>query len=158
MTTKFFSLLLRDTTHLLRPSFVVLSPDIHSGRSASPSGYLDESFLNSHPCSAALLALSDLSKLFENIRQPEQIDKPTKAYNPTALKLTFYSAHILSTPVAMFNVLADELMTRSRKIETESVPVMEKVEHKGTLTKKLPSSLSDGGIKPLIEDISEATP
>ena len=158
MTAQSLSVLLRDTAHLLLPSqVIVLPPQTDTPEPVSLN--LEESFLGAHPSSTAILALSDLSKLFETVRPSQlQTDNSTNATVPNhiTLKLTFYAAHILSTPIAILTTLADELMARSRKVETEAVLVTGAVDTERPLTKHRPSTVPDCGTTSLIEDISTA--
>ncbi|KAG6813874.1 hypothetical protein H0H92_006281 [Tricholoma furcatifolium] len=93
-----FAVLLKDAARLLRPLPVTSVP-------ASPPSrdYFDPT---NHPHSNAVLALSDLTKLFEGT------SKGVKKSHVTQ-KLLFYAAHILSTPSEILGVITEELVDRS---------------------------------------------
>jgi hypothetical protein len=116
-------MLLFDVARLLRPALVTLSqPTPASGSQMLASVDVDESLLDSHPSCNTILFLSDLCKIFETV------DKNTlsKGQNHITLKLTFYAAHILSTPATILNFLAEELVTQSRVENEAALPRMVK--------------------------------
>ena len=110
MTNELFSLLLRDAAHLLTPIFVTELTT--SPGSSARSGAVTRS----HPHSMAILALSDLHDMF-------LIDcghkEPTGRLrgNHITHKLTFYAAHILSTPSVILRTLVQEMIHKAEMIE-----------------------------------------
>ncbi|KAI0785209.1 hypothetical protein C8Q75DRAFT_723127 [Abortiporus biennis] len=94
------SILLHDTSRLIRPLSVTVLP--------APS--TESSSLTSHPSSNTILALSDLSTLFQSNKSTHHI----------AHKLTFYAATILSTSTMVLRLLADELEMRSEAMKSEA--------------------------------------
>lgn len=101
MAPPFFALLMRDAARLLRPSSVV--PLV----STEPT----ESFAD-HPSASALLALSDVSGLFERL-------ETSSTPHPVSAKLAFYAARVVSTPTYILAALADEAMARAGLVEQE---------------------------------------
>lgn len=108
MTPSFFALLMRDASRLLRPSIV--TPLSSQSPSASTEG---SPSLDDHPCSQAILALSDVSSLFAEPTFP----KPGP--NPASAKLAFYAARLVSTPTYILKALADEASIRASLMERE---------------------------------------
>ncbi|KAG6890083.1 hypothetical protein C0995_012032 [Termitomyces sp. Mi166 len=98
VSSELFAVLLKDAAHLICPLPVTAVP-LGSG----PEGYFD---VPSHPHLNVVLALSDLAKLLER-----PINGTKKSH--VTYKLLFYAAHVLSTPPAIFRVLAEELTERS---------------------------------------------
>lgn len=99
MTASFLAMLLRDTGQLLRPQLVTASPAADGVR------------WTDHPHRLAILVLSDLSELFQS---------PGGRPNHVTHKLLFYAAHILSTPSPLLADLSNEIMERSRILESEA--------------------------------------
>ncbi|KAG6909351.1 hypothetical protein DXG01_000951 [Tephrocybe rancida] len=97
--SRLFSVLLKDTACLTRPSAVTTFQ-----AAAQPC---DEEYDTvSHPHSNIVLALSDLTTLFSD---PSAGGKKTHVSH----KLFFYAVHILSTPTAILRAIADELTAHS---------------------------------------------
>jgi hypothetical protein len=77
---------------------------------------------SSHPNILAILALSDLLKVFGLVGPRKTAsDKTESRQNHVTLKLSFYVAQILSTPPAILGRIADEILARSQLIEQEAV-------------------------------------
>ena len=96
------SLLLRDAAQLLRPRVVtVVSPSTGA--------------LESHPKASSILMLSDLLKLFQPVGRPKQGSNSVRQ-NHVTMKLSFYVAHILSTPSAILSSLCDEIVAQSNTV------------------------------------------
>lgn len=101
MTPAFFALLMRDAAKLLQPATVVAL--------SAPTGQrLDE-----HPSANALLALSDISTVFQLYAS-----KKTST-NPTVAKLAFYAARIVNTPSSVLIALSSEAIARAKLVERE---------------------------------------
>jgi len=65
--------------------------------------------------------LSDLCKLFEPVGLPKQgSDVVVPRQNHVTLKISFYAAHILSTPTTILSGLSDEIVERSNVVEQEA--------------------------------------
>jgi hypothetical protein len=78
--------------------------------------------LDSHPRIFSILMLSDLFKLFEPLGLRESLSEATgPRQNHVALKISFYAAHILSTPSAILRDVSDEVVARSKIVEKEAV-------------------------------------
>ncbi|RPD65186.1 hypothetical protein L226DRAFT_501974 [Lentinus tigrinus ALCF2SS1-7] len=107
MDSKFFSLLLQDTAHLLRPAKMA----VISSASDDPGQNLED-----HRSANALRVLSDLAVLFGERGTTNINAKP----NHVVHKLMFYAAYVLSTPAPMLRVLADEATLRAKTLESES--------------------------------------
>jgi len=103
MRTDYFSILLRDAACLLRPASVTVLPPECTGAASLN--------VNSHPHGKAILALSDISKLFKDASEGQHI----------RMKLLFYAAHVLCTPSAVLCAVADETVARSMTIGHEAV-------------------------------------
>jgi hypothetical protein len=75
--------------------------------------------LDSHPQRLALLAISDLIRLFETYQAGSNAEiRPSN--NHITHKLTFYAAHLLSTPSHRFATLAEESLIFSRHLQIEA--------------------------------------
>ncbi|KAI0684010.1 hypothetical protein BC835DRAFT_1392190 [Cytidiella melzeri] len=110
MVPAFFALLIRDAARLLRPQPVVFLPEASSGLGLK---------LNDHPCSNALLALSDVSSLFQSSpRGVANTLKPSPP-DPTVAKLAFYAARIITTSTSVLRSLCDEALARADLLERE---------------------------------------
>ncbi len=114
MDAKFFSLLLQDTAHLLRPTklAVVASND--------PAPNLED-----HRSANTLRVFSDLAALFGEpasstpAQGAHSTTKGSKT-NHVVHKLMFYAAYVVGTPAPMLRVLADEATMRAKTLENES--------------------------------------
>ncbi|RDX50264.1 hypothetical protein OH76DRAFT_1555794 [Lentinus brumalis] len=114
MDAKFFSLLLQDTAHLLRPTklAVIASND--------PALNLED-----HRSANALRVFSDLAALFGEPAASTPAEgghsttRGTKT-NHVVHKLMFYAAYVVGTPAPMLRVLADEATMRAKTLENES--------------------------------------
>lgn len=122
MTPHLFALLMRDAARLLRPAAVV------SLSTAPPDTSASE--IDQHPSISALLALSDLSSLFQS-QQANRNSSKRSPPDPCTAKLTFYAARIIHTPTYIMNALCNEAMARASLVEREglqeqgSVPLVE---------------------------------
>ena len=123
MNSQFFSLLLKDTSLLLRPATMIIVPDRASALTAVE--------LETHPSANALRVLSDLAGFFsgdsrmvdpEAGRHPEASSRPKSKAKPNYVvhKLAFYAAYVLGTPSPMLRMLADEAMMRAKMLENEA--------------------------------------
>ena len=110
MTPTLFALLMSDAAKLLRPLSVVALSNSSGAQ------------LNEHPSVNALLALSDVSAIFQS--RSSETPKPSKKapLNPTVAKLTFYAARIFNTPTSVLSALSNEAAARADLIEREGVP------------------------------------
>jgi hypothetical protein len=71
----------------------------------------------------SVLMLSDLFKLFEPARRPNRGPNPSvQRQNHITMKISFYAAHILSTPSTILSGLSDEILARSNLIKQELFP------------------------------------
>ncbi|KAG5353567.1 hypothetical protein C0989_005540 [Termitomyces sp. Mn162] len=104
VSSDLFAILLKDTTHMVCP----LPVTAVALRSESEE-YFD---VASHPHLNLVLALSDLTKLF-------QCPTTGAKKSHVTYKLLFYAAHILSTPSDTLRVLAEELAERSAAYQTD---------------------------------------
>ncbi|KAG5727144.1 Zinc finger HIT domain-containing protein 2 [Termitomyces sp. T112] len=104
VSSDLFAILLKDTTHMVCP----LPVTAVALRSESEE-YFD---VASHPHLNLVLALSDLTKLF-------QCPTTDAKKSHVTYKLLFYAAHILSTPSDTLRVLAEELAERSAAYQTD---------------------------------------
>ncbi|EPQ56637.1 hypothetical protein GLOTRDRAFT_28595, partial [Gloeophyllum trabeum ATCC 11539] len=117
MRPKLFALLLRDTARLMRPSRVIEVQPPEAGN--------DTVLLGTHPNANVFRVFSDLALLFENknVTSPaaprHANTKPKPKPNHVTHKLTFYSAHVLSTPSFILDALANEAVARSNAMDTE---------------------------------------
>jgi hypothetical protein len=102
MTSDLFSLLLRDTAHLLEPLRVTQVEFV-------PKTSEEAIVPDSHPHIKPILVLSDLKGLF----------LATKS-NHINHKLFFYAAHIASTPSAILQVLVEEMRARAEIYRAEA--------------------------------------
>lgn len=118
----------------MRPRVVTaISPAVSNTQQAGLS--ID----SNHPNILAILALSDLSKLFELVGLGKTTsDKTESRQNHITLKLSFYVAQILFTPSAILRHVVDEILARSKVIEQEAVPLLS-----NTAGHHLPSTDSD---------------
>lgn len=97
------SLLLHDAAQLLRPRVVtVVSPSTGA--------------LESHPKASSILVLSDLLKIFQPVGRSKQGSNSVTRQNHVTMKLSFYIAHILSTPSAILSSLCDEIVAQSNTV------------------------------------------
>jgi hypothetical protein len=74
--------------------------------------------LESYPQRLTLLALSDLTRLFESYRTGSNVETRPSS-NHVTHKLTFYAAHLLSGPHHRLVALAEECLSFSRHLEIE---------------------------------------
>jgi len=108
VTSGLLALMLRDASNLMRPCPITEIPQDSAGN--EDSGIM----LKSHPYLTTLLVLSDVAALFERVGSSSK---------HVCQKLTFYAAHIMSTPLPFMNVLADVVLERSKSIDKERLPV-----------------------------------
>ncbi|KAF8159586.1 hypothetical protein B0H34DRAFT_410077 [Crassisporium funariophilum] len=121
MTSDLFSLLLRDSAHLLEPLRVTElthpSPNSTENENEVPA---------SHPHIMPVLVLSDLIDLFStgprtrgSVRDEESESRSKD--NHVTHKLLFYAAQILSTPSVILQSLVGEMRDRSKHYQMEGV-------------------------------------
>lgn len=112
MSSDTFSLILQDTSILLRPRAVVEVKAVMES-----DGYGNTS-PGSHPNEMVLRVLSDMARLYGH-------DNPGKSTRErrdaaTSHKLGFYAARVVCVPATTLRVLADEVFARSKLIVLES--------------------------------------
>ncbi|KIK78404.1 hypothetical protein PAXRUDRAFT_164131 [Paxillus rubicundulus Ve08.2h10] len=102
--------LLEDVAKLLRPWRVALAEHrLETGQGMSA--------LNAdHPSTTTILAVSDIVSLF-NLTTESSAVSPQHSH--VAMKLTFYAAHLLSTPPLLLHALADEVYLHAKRVEKE---------------------------------------
>lgn len=105
MNSTLFSLLLHDTSRLIRPLPVTMATS-HT----TPPKEIDPT---SHPHLNLILVLSDLSRLFE-LCLSRKVSR-----NHVTHKLMFYAAHVLSTPSPVLSALVEEIMQMTHIYESE---------------------------------------
>ncbi|KAF5355298.1 hypothetical protein D9758_006058 [Tetrapyrgos nigripes] len=110
-TSSTFSLLLRDTSKLVRPLPVAVV-------AAEVTSHAESFDTFSHPNRSAVLVLSDLYKLFETQNGKSR---------HVAQKLIFYAAHVLSTPSMVLTSLSKDIYDRS-SIPPDSTPAPSDIE------------------------------
>ena len=110
------STILQDAANLMRPRPVIILDPSTTSPVTENSGAIS----NRHPCVSAILALSDLSKLFERTKT-QKGDSDSQSSNHVTLKLSFYAVQIISTPTVILMGLAEEAALRSKVIEREAV-------------------------------------
>lgn len=110
MTPALFALLMRDAAKLLRPAAVVPLP------SETSAGQFDD-----HPSLTAVLALSDVSSLFQITKPKARDSSKPPPQHPATAKLTFYAARITHTPTYILSTLATEVVARARLVEREGM-------------------------------------
>ncbi|KZP30636.1 hypothetical protein FIBSPDRAFT_814946 [Athelia psychrophila] len=113
---KMMSTLLHDAARLLRPRPVTILDQ----STTSPVVEIGGAIAESHPCVSAILVLSDLAKLFERPSKGKG-DAAGQRPNHVTLKLSFYSAQIISTPTVILMGLSEEVSLRSKAIEREAL-------------------------------------
>jgi len=165
MTSSFLALLLRDASHLLRPSAVVEVPSASSGdppsialeNDSSPSlQLLPPHFLTSHASSGTILALSDVTSLFRSRSKTTLTDgAPGRASNHVTHKLAFYAARVMTTPSVALNAVADELLQKAKSVEHEG---LEQIQQSTLSLASAPraqnSSISEGKQHAGIQEVS----
>lgn len=106
---KAMSVLLEDVAKLVRPRRIITTESFPSGEKEKPG-----TFGADHPFSTTIMVLSDMSSLFS--------DSSIVACrrSPIVMKLTFYAAHILSTPSSHLHALADEIHVFSKSMGGEA--------------------------------------
>ncbi|KAF8141819.1 hypothetical protein EV363DRAFT_1467996 [Boletus edulis] len=100
--------LLEDVVKLVRPRRITVAE--HSSGEREPTMTLAAD----HPLVTSIMVISDISSLFSN-----HVDSPAFAVRRNdyiVMKLTFYAAHILSTPSSRLHSLADEASLVSESI------------------------------------------
>ncbi|KZT25204.1 hypothetical protein NEOLEDRAFT_1156397 [Neolentinus lepideus HHB14362 ss-1] len=126
-TPQLFGLLLRDAVRLIRPNRVVeIQTQTRLQIQHSDDTEDLEIDLESHPNMDLFRVFSDISQVFEanantsrsSSRNSQRKLKP----NHIAHKLTFYTAHVISTPLFVLDALANEAMLRARAMDTDDVP------------------------------------
>lgn len=111
MTSDLFSLLLRDSSRLVKPLLVTQVACV-----AADAMLSEKTISATHPHSMPILVLSDLFSIFANGQDDTSQDKPKgPKHNHVCHKLIFYAAHILSTPSVILNGLADEMTMRAKE-------------------------------------------
>ena len=70
-----------------------------------------------HPFATTIMVISDISSLFSNHVNSAAV---VRRGSPTEMKLTFYAAHILSTPSSRLHALADEVVHFSKGMGKEA--------------------------------------
>ncbi|KAH7885856.1 hypothetical protein F5I97DRAFT_2023344 [Phlebopus sp. FC_14] len=113
---KIIILLLRDVAHVVRPRKVIVSERPLSGPERA------RSFTTEHPSATALMALSDTAFLFRSPIDTDGSPSPPAValqQNHVTMKLTFYAAHLLSTPPFSLHQLADEIIIYSKNVERD---------------------------------------
>ncbi|KIJ59233.1 hypothetical protein HYDPIDRAFT_101098 [Hydnomerulius pinastri MD-312] len=106
--TRTFLVLLEDIAKLVRPRIATI---------AEPSASGGQILTADHPSAAAILALSDCTSLFK-LPAMDSSRVPPRQNNVT-MKLTFYAAHLLSTPLFLLRAIADEVCLYSKTVEKE---------------------------------------
>ncbi|KIJ20693.1 hypothetical protein PAXINDRAFT_178385 [Paxillus involutus ATCC 200175] len=104
------AVLLGDVAKLLRPWRVTLAEHwLETGEGMS-------ALKADHPSSTTILAVSDIVSLF-NLTMESSAVSPQHSH--VAMKLTFYAAHLLSTPSFLLHALADEVYLHAKLVEKE---------------------------------------
>ncbi|KIM53433.1 hypothetical protein SCLCIDRAFT_11592 [Scleroderma citrinum Foug A] len=98
------AILLKDVFHLLRLRKVVVTEDLPDADAPQPALVLD------HPRGCALMALSDLTVLFEGDTAE---GCKQRAGNHVTMKIMYYAGHLLAVPSSILDAVADEAFSRS---------------------------------------------
>ncbi|KAG9312819.1 hypothetical protein JVU11DRAFT_6236 [Chiua virens] len=108
INNKTMVLLLEDIAKLIRPQKVIVTSHSFGKRESAVTA--------DHPSSTTVLVISDMSSLFSI-----SIDSLAVGVrrNDVVMKLTFYAAHILSTPSSHLHALADEIHKLSMTLGKE---------------------------------------
>jgi hypothetical protein len=93
-----------------------VSPSTPGAEDAKASDDATRSTLDSHPSLSSLLMLSDIFKLFES-RQRRSAERQ----NHVTMKISFYAAHVMSTPSSILRSVSDEIIARSKILEGRAV-------------------------------------
>lgn len=150
LTPALLSVLLQDTSKLLRPSPVSILPETEYNSEDSSSSNARSPYA-SHANFNLILALSDLSALFQSPSIPSVMKSRGKE-NRITHKLSFYAAKVIGTPSVVLGVVSEEVMMRMKSIEREELKTQGERTHGGTdSTQKL--TLSASSNPPLIEEL-----
>jgi len=98
--------LLEDVAKLVRPRRIVEAAHENAGTLTA-----------NHPFSMMIMAISDVSSLFSACPDSSVVVRPS---SHVVMKLTFYCAHILSTPSSRLHALADEVCLFSESLGREA--------------------------------------
>ncbi|KIM90558.1 hypothetical protein PILCRDRAFT_812311 [Piloderma croceum F 1598] len=148
---KLIFVLLCDTAQLLRPRVVTdVSPSTSGAEDAKASDDPTRSTLDSHPSLSSLLVLSDLFKLFES-RQRRSAERQ----NHVTMKISFYAAHIMSTPSSILGHVSEKIVARSKILEGRALSTLS-----NTATDHRPParSFSGGWMRPEFEKNGKIQP
>ena len=96
----------------------VVSPLTPHAEDATASDNLTRNTLDSHASLSAILMLSDMFKLFES--HGMRGGRSAERHNHVTMKISFYAAHIMSTPSSILSSVSDEIITRSKISEGEA--------------------------------------
>lgn len=104
--------LLEDVAKLVRPRRITVTE--YSSGEQEETGVL----ATDHPFATTIMVISDMSSLFGTYMDSSAV---ASRRSHIVMKLTFYAAHILSTPSSHLHALADEtnLLSKSMAKETQ---------------------------------------
>jgi hypothetical protein len=94
-----------------------VSPSTSGAEDAKTSDDPTRNTLNFHPSLWSLLVLSDLFKLFESRQR-----RSAEGQNHVTMKISFYAAHIMSTPSSILGSVSDEIVAHSKILEGRALP------------------------------------
>lgn len=97
-------ILLEDVANIVRPRRITISEP------ASEEPDQSISLGENHPSATAIRVMSDMSALFNTTAGRR---------SRIVMKLTFYAAHILSTPLSHLHAVADQVNLLSKRIGKE---------------------------------------
>ncbi|KAF8551352.1 hypothetical protein OG21DRAFT_291769 [Imleria badia] len=97
--------LLQDVANFVRPRRITVTGHSSGEREGTMALAAD------HPFATAIMVISDISSLFSSYVDSSAV---VGRRSHIEMKLTFYAAHILSTPPSRLHVLADEVLLLSR--------------------------------------------
>jgi len=98
------AVLLKDVFHLLRQRKVVVTEDLPDTDAPKPALVPD------HPRACALMALSDLTVLFEG-NTAEGCEQ--RVGNHVTMKIMYYAGHLLAVPSSILDTVVDEVFLQS---------------------------------------------
>jgi hypothetical protein len=108
-----------------------VSPSTPGAEDAKASDDATRSTLDSHPSLSSLLMLSDIFKLFESRQR-------RSAENHVTMKISFYAAHVMSTPSSILRSVSDEIIARSKILEGRAVSTLSNTTTDQPIIRELP--------------------
>lgn len=101
--------LLEDVAKLVRPRRIVAAAPEENEKAGTLTA--------NHPLSMMIMVISDVSSLFSAYPDSSVVARRS---SHIVMKLTFYAAHILSTPSSRFHALSDEVHLFLERMGTEA--------------------------------------